>query len=76
MRNRLIYLYLILNLLLLHCTQRGSIPRDIVEAYPEAVTVQVKNTAGFSHTDGSFSLSVDDLKVLDSRFNPHAFVVF
>jgi hypothetical protein len=61
---------------LLHCAQRGAIPADILEAYPEAVTVRIQNTAGFQRTDGSFSLSVDDLKTLDSDFNPQAFVIF
>jgi len=76
MRNFSLYFYPVALLFLIHCAQRGNIPADILEAYPEVLTVRVGNTADFQRTDGSFSLSVDDLEALDSDFNPQAFVIF
>jgi hypothetical protein len=76
MRKFTTYFCIAALLVLIHCAQKGDIPADIAEAYPEALTVRVENMADFQRTDGSFSLRVDNLKELDPDFNPLAFVIF
>lgn len=76
MRNLSLKVHLIVLLLLLQCARKGTIPADILEAYPNVLTIKLENSADFQRADCSFSMEVDDLKVLDPDFNTRAFVIF